>query len=224
MVGSTTPAAIRSSISSRGGVVPAAALASADLADDDRASRRPRCAAIWRQGSSQARRTIATPAASSSVQVLARPWPSAAAARTSATRRPATMPSSIAARVANSASSMRSLRSRVSASVVPPTRMSAAPPTSRRSRSSSCWCLNVRVGVGVERAHLIRDARRSSASCTWCRRRWSSSPDRRRSSSRARDPRASRSRERQIPGCVADDRPPACAARDRRARFLRVSP
>ena len=38
---------------------------------------------------------------------------------------------------------MRSFRSRASGSVVPPTLISAAPPTSRRSRSSSCPCLNV---------------------------------------------------------------------------------
>ena len=69
------------------------------------------------------------------------PWASraatAASARSRATPPPTTIPSSIAARVAASASSTRDLRSLSSTSVAAPTRITATPPLRRATRSSS---------------------------------------------------------------------------------------
>ncbi len=62
---------------------------------------------------------------------------SAALARSRATPPPGTMPSCTAARVALSASSMRSFFSLTSTSVAPPTRMTATPPESLARRSCS---------------------------------------------------------------------------------------
>ena len=78
----------------------------------------PLFAAICRSGALSARRTMSTPVASSPLAlILSR----AAIARTSATPPPGTTPSSTAARVAWSASSMRAFFAFIATSVASPT-------------------------------------------------------------------------------------------------------
>ncbi len=96
--------------------------------------RRRRCCAIRRAGSASESRTILAPVASSPVRSS---LSSAASARISATPPPGTMPSSIAARVADSASSIRCFFSFSSTSVAAPTLTTATPPASLASRSWS---------------------------------------------------------------------------------------
>ena len=95
----------------------------------------PELAAIWRTGSSRARRTIWTPVVSSSSSplTLSRPfW-----MRMRVVPPPATMPSSTAARVADRASSTRAFFSLSSTSVAAPTLITATPPASLARRSWS---------------------------------------------------------------------------------------
>lgn len=93
---------------------------------------RPALCAIWRTGSSNARRTMLIPVATS---------PSAETEATllytftRAVPPPDTIPSSTAARVEFSASSIRSLRSFNSVSVAAPTLITATPPASLARRS-----------------------------------------------------------------------------------------
>src|SRR5918999_1186958 len=89
---------------------------------------------MCRIGSSSARRRIVIPVASSPSSLR---LSSARAALTSATPPPGTMPSSIAARVACSASSTRCFFSFISVSVAAPTLTTATPPESLARRSCS---------------------------------------------------------------------------------------
>ncbi len=94
----------------------------------------PALSAIRRAGSDRESRTILAPVASSpSRSILS----SAASARISATPPPGTIPSSIAARVADSASSIRCFFSLSSTSVAAPTLTTATPPASFARRSWS---------------------------------------------------------------------------------------
>ena len=96
----------------------------------------PALAAIWQIG---ARRAVAIMFAPvfSSPESLAAAACAALLATTYAVPPPATMPSSTAARVALSASSMRSFFSFISVSVAAPTLMTATPPDSFARRSCS---------------------------------------------------------------------------------------
>ena len=127
----------------------------------DLGDRRPRPRGRrWRRsrtaGPTSARRTIATPVASSPVRP--RPPSSSAAACTSAAPPPGTMPSSTAARVADTASSMRCLRSLSAVSVAAPTLMTATPPESLASRSCSFSRSQSESVASISRLEL-RDAR-----------------------------------------------------------------
>ena len=94
----------------------------------------PAFVAIWRIGSSSARRRMSTPVLTSpSASTLS----SDGMALISATPPPGTMPSSTAARVARSASSTRCFFSFSSTSVAAPTLITATPPASFASRSCS---------------------------------------------------------------------------------------
>ena len=96
----------------------------------------PAFSAIWRTGSSSARSTICTPVLASPVNLVSRAC-TFGITESRAVPPPGTMPSSTAARVAASASSMRSLRSFISISVAAPTWMTATPPASFARRSCS---------------------------------------------------------------------------------------
>ena len=91
---------------------------------------------MMRTGSSSARSRIAAPVRSSPVSFIFAAT-TAGMACSSATPPPGTMPSSTAARVAESASSTRSFFSFSSTSVAAPTLMTATPPASFASRSCS---------------------------------------------------------------------------------------
>ncbi len=97
---------------------------------------KPALMAIHLSGSASARPTIAAPVASSPFR-LAMTLFTAARLRTRAVPPPATMPSSIAARVAERASSMRCFFSLSSTSVAAPTLTTATPPASLARRSWS---------------------------------------------------------------------------------------
>src|SRR5579875_1481669 len=120
---------------------PVAALSPVDPVSDSTwrtktAPSRPAFCAIQRSGSSSAFATMRAPVASSpssSEATLATAW----RLRRSAVPPPATMPSSMAARVAESASSMRCFFSFSSTSVAAPTFTTATPPASLASRSWS---------------------------------------------------------------------------------------
>ena len=95
---------------------------------------RPALFAIWRTGSSMARFTMLMPVCTSPSALKAS---SAGRMSTNVVPPPATMPSSTAARVAFSASSMRSFLSFISTSVAAPISMTATPPASFARRSCS---------------------------------------------------------------------------------------
>src|SRR5918999_1462016 len=127
IAGAITPAATRSTISPvsalRPSFLPLALRTSLTTTEPSR----PAFSAIWRSGSSSARRTICAPVRSSPSKASS--W-MASCARRSATPPPATMPSSRAARVACSASSTRCFFSFISVSVAAPTFTTATPPAS----------------------------------------------------------------------------------------------
>jgi hypothetical protein len=133
LVGSMTPALMRSSYSSVAALKPKAPVPFLTFSTTIEPST-PALWAIWRVGSSTARRTILTPYCRSSSNFT---LSSAASARISATPPPGTMPSSMAARVACNASSTRAFFSFISVSVAAPTLTTATPPTSLASRSCS---------------------------------------------------------------------------------------
>ena len=97
----------------------------------------PAFSAIWRIGSSRARRTILNPTFSSSVRssgIVLR----ALEASIRASPPPGTIPSSRAARVAAIVSSTRNFFSFISVSVLAPTLITATPPESLARRFCSC--------------------------------------------------------------------------------------
>ena len=94
----------------------------------------PAFAAICLTGASRPRMMICTPVFSSPSTSLSS-FSTAGIALTYAVPPPATMPSSTAARVAFSASSMRSFISFISTSVAAPTLITATPPASLARRS-----------------------------------------------------------------------------------------
>ena len=96
----------------------------------------PELRAIWRVGMARACRTTSHPVRSSPDAASAS-CSTAGMHRSSASPAPGTIPSARAARVALMASSKASLRLFSSASVRAPTRMTATPPESLPSRSSS---------------------------------------------------------------------------------------
>ena len=95
----------------------------------------PAFVAIVRTGSSRQARTISTAVFWSAVRLMSasRDFD----ARRRAVPPPGMIPSSTAARVADTASSTRPLRSFISSSVGAPTRITATPPVRRASRSCS---------------------------------------------------------------------------------------
>ena len=102
--------------------------------------------AIWRTGSSKARRTILRPVASSPVNSKSA---TAGITLTRAVPPPATIPSSTAARVALRASSMRSFISFNSVSVAAPTLITATPPDNFAKRSCNFSRSNSEVVVSI---------------------------------------------------------------------------
>ena len=107
---------------------------------------KPALRAIWRTGSSKARRTILRPVASSPVN--SRPA-TASRTLTKAVPPPDTIPSSTAARVALRASSMRSFISLSSVSVAAPTLITATPPDNLAKRSCSFSLSNSEVALSI---------------------------------------------------------------------------
>ncbi len=134
LTGSTTPAFTRSTYSPVAALRPWPALPARTLLTTTLPSR-PALVAIWRSGSSSARRTMLMPTCSSefSPLVFSRPME----ACTNVEPPPGTMPSSTAARVADSASSKRCFFSLSSVSVAAPTLILATPPANLAKRSSS---------------------------------------------------------------------------------------
>ena len=131
--GSTTPASIMFTHS------PVAALKPIPISSRFRRSTmiepsRPALFAIWRTGSSSARRMMRTPVATSP-STSSRTFVTAPYTFSRAVPPPDTIPSSTAARVELRASSMRSLRSFNSVSVAAPTLMTATPPANFARRS-----------------------------------------------------------------------------------------
>ena len=132
-VGSTTPSASMSPYSAVAALNPKFPSASWTLATTTEPSI-PAFSAIARTGDSRLRRIILRPVSWSPSNAK---LSSEAAARRSAIPPPGTIPSSIAARVAASASSNRAFFSFISTSVAAPTLTTATPPASFASRSSN---------------------------------------------------------------------------------------
>ena len=122
---------------------------------------KPAFSAIWRTGSSRARRTMLTPVFSSP-STVSRSFLTSGMQSARATPPPATMPSSTAALVALRASSIRSFFSFISVSVAAPTLMTATPPDSLASLSWSFSRSKSEVVVSI--ADLIWDIRALIAS------------------------------------------------------------
>jgi len=133
LVGSITPAAIRSPYSSMEALKPKAPSRSLTFSTITEPSR-PQLEAIWRTGSSIARIMIWRPRSCSPSSLSSA---TALMQRIKATPPPGTTFSSTAARVALSASSTRAFFSFISISVAAPTLMTATPPISLARRSWS---------------------------------------------------------------------------------------
>ena len=137
LTGSMTPALIRFSYSPLRALKPSLA-ADSETREITTKPSKPAFWAIQRSGWTRARRTMSTPASASPVSAsTAASVSSTARASTSAVPPPATMPSSRAARVEDTASSMRCLRSFSSTSVAAPTLITPMPPASLARRSES---------------------------------------------------------------------------------------
>ncbi len=136
LAASMTPALMRSSYSPVAALRPSVGLARLRTLSTMTPPSRPALTAIWLSGASQALATMRAPVASSPLSLSAasrmRVW-----LRSKATPPPGTTPSSIAALVVDTASSMRCFFSFSSTSVAAPTLMTATPPDNLARRSWS---------------------------------------------------------------------------------------